>query len=55
MAPGTKVVVLSALTDGPYPRMAQDSGADVFITKLETVTALLPMIRLLSDISADTE
>lgn len=53
IAPGTKVVVLSALTDGP--RMAQDSGADVFITKLETVTALLPMIRLLSDISADTE
>jgi DNA-binding NarL/FixJ family response regulator len=53
MAPGTKVVVLSALTDGP--RMAQDSGADVFINKLETVTALLPMIRLLSDISADTE
>jgi DNA-binding NarL/FixJ family response regulator len=48
LAPKTKVVVLSALTDEPYRRMAQDSGADVLLNKLDTVTALLPTIRVLS-------
>jgi DNA-binding NarL/FixJ family response regulator len=47
-APGTKVVVLSVLPDEPYRRMAQDSGADEFLNKRDTVTALLPTIKLLS-------
>lgn len=37
--------MLSALTDEPYRRMAQDSGADVVLNKRDTVTALLPAIR----------
>lgn len=41
-------MVLSVLPDEPYRRMAQDSGADAFLNKRDTVTALLPTIRLLS-------
>jgi|HubBroStandDraft_6_1064221.scaffolds.fasta_scaffold93530_3 DNA-binding NarL/FixJ family response regulator len=52
-APGTKVVVLSALADEPHRQMAQDSGADVFINKRDTVTALLPTIKALSGSAAD--
>jgi DNA-binding NarL/FixJ family response regulator len=48
-APETKVVVLSALPDEPYRRMAIDSGADVFLNKRDTVTALLPVIRSLTE------
>ena len=55
VAPETKVVVLSALPDEPYRRMAQDSGADVFINKRNTVTALLPAIRGLVEGAADAE
>jgi DNA-binding NarL/FixJ family response regulator len=44
LAPATKVVVLSALPDEPYRRMAHDSGADVFLNKRDTATALLPAI-----------
>jgi DNA-binding NarL/FixJ family response regulator len=44
LAPATKVVVLSALPDEPYRRLAHDSGADVFLNKRDTATALLPAI-----------
>jgi DNA-binding NarL/FixJ family response regulator len=47
-APDTKVVVLSArAADESCRRMARDSGADAFLNKRDTVTALLPMIRSL--------
>ena len=48
-APATKVVILSALPDEPYRRLAHDSGADVFLNKRDTVTALLPAIRGLTE------
>jgi DNA-binding NarL/FixJ family response regulator len=54
-APTTKVVVLSALTDEPYWRMAQDSGADVVLNKRDTVTALLRVIRDLMEGAEDAE
>jgi two-component system invasion response regulator UvrY len=44
VAPTTKVVVLSALPDEPYRRLAHESGADVFLNKRDTATALLPAI-----------
>jgi DNA-binding NarL/FixJ family response regulator len=49
VAPATKVVVLSALPDEPYRRLAHDSGADVFLNKRDTATALLPAIRSLKE------
>jgi DNA-binding NarL/FixJ family response regulator len=48
-APATKVVILSALPDEPYRRLAHDSGADVFLNKRDTATALLPAIRGLTE------
>ena len=48
-APETKVVILSALSDEPYRRMALDSGADVFLNKRDTGTTLLPVIRSLTE------
>jgi len=42
LAPATKVVVLSALPDEPYRRLAHDSGADVFLNKRGTATELTP-------------
>jgi DNA-binding NarL/FixJ family response regulator len=47
-APDMKVVVLSARADESFRRMARDSGADAFLNKRDTVTALLPMIRSLT-------
>ena len=38
-APETKVVVLSALPDEPYRRMARASGPDAFLNKRDAVTA----------------
>jgi NarL family two-component system response regulator LiaR len=49
VAPATKVVVLSALPDEPYRRLAHDSGADVFLNKRDAATALLPAIRGLTE------
>jgi DNA-binding NarL/FixJ family response regulator len=49
VAPSTKVIVLSALPDEPYRRLARDSGADVFLNKRDTATALLPAIRGLTE------
>jgi DNA-binding NarL/FixJ family response regulator len=54
-APETKVVVLSALPDEPYRRMALESGADVFLSKLDTGTALLPALTGLVERAADAE
>lgn len=48
-APATKVVILSALPDEPYRRLAHDSGADVFLNKRDTATTLLPAIRGLTE------
>lgn len=53
-APSTKVVILSALPDEPYRRLAHDSGADVFLNKRDTVTALLPAIRELTETPEET-
>lgn len=49
VAPSTKVIVLSALPAEPYRRLARDSGADVFLNKRDTATALLPAIRGLTE------
>ena len=49
VAPATKVVVLSALPDEPYRRLAHDSGADVFLSKRDAATALLPAIKQLTE------
>jgi DNA-binding NarL/FixJ family response regulator len=54
MAPATKVVVLSALQEEPYRRLAHDCGADVFLNKRDTATALLPAIRGLTEDSEET-
>ena len=48
-APATKVVVLSALPEEPYRRLAHDSGADVFLNKRDAATSLLPAIRGLTE------
>jgi len=44
VAPETKVVVLSSIADERYRRLAFDSGADVFLNKRDTLTALTPTI-----------
>jgi DNA-binding NarL/FixJ family response regulator len=49
VAPATKVIVLSALPDEPYRRLARDSGADVFLNKRDAATALLPAIKGLTE------
>jgi DNA-binding NarL/FixJ family response regulator len=52
VAPGTKVAVLSSVADEWYRRLAYESGADVFLNKRDTVTALLPVIRGLMELEA---
>jgi DNA-binding NarL/FixJ family response regulator len=54
LAPATKVVVLSALPDEPYRRLAHDTGADVFLNQRDTATTLLPAIWGLTEGSEET-
>ena len=43
--PGTRVILMSSVTEDAYRLMASDSGADAFVHKDVITTALLPAIR----------